>query len=435
MQESELLPLMQTHQTFFQNSSDLISRISFPVSFEENEIIFISGPLHAGKTSLLSQLAGLLQGVKIYINFDDNKIQESGKESFQIIEEVAAEIYNEELERNERNEKTKTYYFLDEIQNVPGWEKWVEKLYRQGTGIFITSSSSILQAGEYSSRFEGKSKNLKLLPFSFKEYLLLKGARIPRPNFLTPSRCDDMLCMFLQYFENGGFPAVIKNGDIRLAQKYFEEILRQGTAAGHNIQDISELKKLAIFLVSNMASEYSFDNLKKVSGIENEETIRNYMNYLEDIFLFYRIPKLSNLPISEEKAEIPCKVYAGDTGFFKAVYPNYPDSLGLRFENLVFLELVRQEKQVFYFQGQRECDFLIKEKDSQKVSAAIQVSIYFGTPASREREILGLMEAMENYGLSEGLILTMDDEETMELEGKNGKKKITVKSVWKWMLE
>lgn len=435
MQESELLPLMQTHQTLFQNSSDLISRISFPACLEENEITFISGPLRAGKTSLLSQLAAGLQGVKIYINFEDNKIQESGKESFQRIEEVATEIYKEELERNKRNEKAKTYYFLDEIQNVPGWENWVEKLHRQGTGIFITSSSSIPQAGDYSSRFEGKSKILKLLPFSFKEYLLLKGARIPKPNFLTPSRCDEMLCMFLQYFENGGFPAVIKNGDIRLVQKYFEEILRQGAAAGYNIHDSSELKKLAIFLISNMASEYSFDTLKKVSGIENEETIRSYMNYLEDIFLFYRVPKLNHLPIKEEKAEIPCKVYAGDTGFFKAVYPNYPDSLGLRFENLVFLELLRQEKQVFYFQGQRECDFLIKEKDSQEVSAAIQVSIYFGTPTSMEREILGLMEAMENYGLSEGLILTMDDEETLEIEREGGKKKIIVKSVWRWMLE
>lgn len=431
MRKLELLPLIQDHQFFFQDSSDLIPRIYLPSCLEGNEITFVSGPLHAGKTSLLRQLASNLKGVKIYIDFEDSRIQGSGPENFQVIEEIAAEICKKESEKNEAG---KIYYFLDEVRNEPGWEGWVDGLHRQGAGIFITSSSSILRAGEFSSRFEGRSKILKLLPFSFKEYLLLKGARIPKPNFLTPSRSDEMLCMFLQYFENGGFPAVIKNGDIRLAKKYFEEILQQGAAAGYDIQDISGLKKLAIFLISNMASEYSFDTLKNVSGIENEETIRNYMNYLEDVFLLYRVPKLNHLPDSGRKMNIPCKVYAGDTGFFKAVYPNYPDSLGLRFENIVFLELLRREKQIFYFQGQKECDFLIKEKDSQDISAAIQVSIYFGSPAS-EREILGLIEAMEEYDLSEGLILTMDDNEALEIEGKDGKKKIMVKSVWKWMLE
>ncbi|HII91605.1 MAG TPA: ATP-binding protein, partial [Methanosarcina sp.] len=132
---------------------------------------------------------------------------------------------------------------------------------------------------------------------------------------------------------------------------------------------------------------------------------------------------------------IPCKVYAGDTGFFKAVYPGYPDSLGLRFENLVFLELLRREKQVFYFQNKRGCDFVIKEKDSQKVSAAIQISVCFGNPVVREREILGLMEALDEYDLEQGLVLTMDDEETIQVNVKNGKKIIMVKPVWKWMLE
>jgi predicted AAA+ superfamily ATPase len=432
MQELELLPLIQNHQTFFQNSSDLIPRISFPVSVEENGITVILGPLHAGKTSLLKQLASGLQGAKIYIDCEDNKFQGFGQKNFQLIGEIAAKICKEESEISETG---KVYYFLDEAQSFPGWEKWVEELHTQGADIFISSSSLFFQTGEFSSRLENKSKLLRLLPFSFKEYLLLKGARIPKPNFLTPSRCDDMLCLFLQYFENGGFPVVVGNGDIRLVQKYFEEILLRGSKAEYGIEDTAGLKKLAIYLLSNMASEYSFERLKKVSGIENEETIRRYLDYLEAVFLFYRVPKLNYLPYLEGEAEAPCKIYAGDTGFFKAAYPRYPDSLGLRFENLVFLELLRQEKQIFYFQGKHECDFLIKEKDSQEVSAAIQVSVYFGTPASREREILGLMEAMERYGLSEGLILTMDDDEILEFEGEGGKKKITVKSVWRWMLE
>ncbi len=228
---------------------------------------------------------------------------------------------------------------------------------------------------------------------------------------------------FCNILKMAAFPEVIKTGNVKLCQKYFEEILQKGVAAGYDIQDINALKKLAVFLISNMACEYSLDTLEAVSEVENEETVRSYLDYLEDNFLLYRIPKLNCLPESKEKADTPHKVYTADTGFFKAVYPNYPDSLGLRFENLIFLELLRREKQVFYFRNRKECDFLIKEEDSQKVSAAIQASIHFGSQTVREREVLGLMEAMEEYGLEEGLILTMDDEEVLKIEGKDGNEK------------
>jgi predicted AAA+ superfamily ATPase len=429
MQKLELSPLIFSHQIFFQNFSDLIPReISPCCSAEDSEIKLISGPLHAGKTSFMNQVASSLDGVKLYIDFEDSRMQGLGSGGLQVIEEIAAEIRKKEPEEAGAGQ---IFYFFDEIHNLQGWENWVDRLHRQGAKVFLTSSRLKLR-NEFSSRFADRGKILKLFPLSFREYLLIKGTGIPEPKFLTPSTSDELLCMFLQYFENGGFPDVIKNGDIRLSRKYFEEELQKGAAAGYDTQ---KLKKLAIFLISNMASEYSVDTLKKVSGIESDELISTYLDYLEEIFLLYRVPKLNSLQEPEGGKDTPCKIYAGDTGLFKAVYPGYPDSLGLRFENLVFLELLRREKQVFYFRNERECDFVIKEKDSQKISAVIQISICFGSPAVREREILGLTEALDEYGLEEGLILTMDDEETVKVEGKNGKKIIMVKSVWKWMLE
>jgi predicted AAA+ superfamily ATPase len=428
MQKLEPLPVIFSHHNFLQNTPDLIPREIFPCcSVESSEIKLISGSTHAGKTTFMNQVASILAGVKIYIDFEDNRMQELGSGDLQTIEETAAEICKKETE----DRASRVFYFFDEIQNLKGWENWVDRLHRQGAEIYLTSSRSKL-ISEFSSRFAGRCKILRLFPFSFREYLLIKGNGTAEPNLLTPSRSDELLCMFLQYFENGGFPDVIKNDDIDLPRKYFEEGLQKGAADGYDIQ---KLKKLAIFLISNMASEYSLDTLKKVSGIENEELIGTYLDYLEDIFLLYRVPKLNSLQESGKEKDIPCKIYAGDTGLFKAVYPDYPDSLGLRFENLVFLELLRREKQVFYFQNKRECDFVIKKKDSQKVSAAIQTSVCFGSPVVREREILGLTEALDEYGLEEGLILTMDDEEIVRTESKNGKKTIVVKSVWKWMLE
>ena len=177
------------------------------------------------------------------------------------------------------------------------------------------------------------------------------------------------------------------------------------------------------------------ETLKTVSGVEDKDTVNRYLDYLEENFLIYRIPKLNCLPENKENLINTHKVYIADTGFFKAVYPNYPDSLGLRFENLIFLELLRRGKKVFYFRNKKECDFIITEEDSSKVLAAIQTSFHLGSPASREREVLGLMEALEEYGLEEGLILTLDDEEIISMEGKAGKKRIVVKPAWKWMLE
>lgn len=427
MQELELLPLILSHQTFFQNLPDLVPRDIFPrCSMESSEIKLISGPPHAGKTSLLGQVASSLNGVKLYIDFEDSRMQGLGSGGLQAIEDIAAELRKKETEEG----TGRVFYFLDEIHNLPGWESWVDRLHTQGAGVFLTSSKSKL-IDEFSSRFAGRGKVLRLFPFSFKEYLRIRGVGIQEPGFLTPSRSDELLCMFLQYFESGGFPDVIKDGDIRYSRNYFEEGLQKGAAVGYDIQ---KLKELSVFLISNMASEHSLDTLRKVSGIEDEEVINSYLSYLEDIFLLYRIPKL-NLQENGSMENTPCKIYTGDTGFFKAVYPGYPDSLGLRFENLAFLELLRREKQVFYFQNKKECDFVIKEKDSQKVSAAIQISVCFGSPAVREREILGLTEALDEYGLEEGLILTMDDEETVRVESKNGKKIILVKPIWKWMLE
>lgn len=432
MQTLEISPLILSHQTFFQNSFDLVPRMSLAPCLEGNEIIFISGPLHAGKTSLLRQIASNLQGSKIYIDFEDSKIQELGSESFQIIEKIATEIHEK---KSLRNEAEQIYYFLDEISNVPKWESWVDRLNKQGAKIFITSSCSGLKEQEFSTRFKGRNKIRRLFPFSFKEYILSRGTTIPGSKFLTPSQSDEMLCMFLQYFENGGFPAVIRNNDIQVCQKYFEEILQKGAVKGCDTQVISELKKLSIFLISNVASEYRLETLKKASGIEDKEIICNYLDCLEDNFLLYRIPKINPLPKSSLEMGAKYKFYVSDTGFFRAVCPNYPDNLGLRFENLVYLELLRQEKQIFYLRNMKECDFLIKEKDNENISAAIQTSIHFGSQVVRERAVLGLMEAMNNYGLEEGLILTMDDEEVLFIEGKDKKKKIMVKSVWKWMLE
>ena len=199
----------------------------------------------------------------------------------------------------------------------------------------MTSSCSGLKEKEFLTRFKDRSKIIRLLPFSFKEYILLRGITIPKSKFRTPSQSDEMLCLFLQYFENGGFPDVIGNNAIQLCRIYFEEILQKGAVKGCDTQFISGLKKLSIFLISNVASECLLKTLKKASGIEDKEILCNYLDYLEDNFLLYRIPKLTPPYENNSEMAVNLKFTLSDTGFFKAVCPNYPDNLGQRFENLV----------------------------------------------------------------------------------------------------
>ena len=147
-----------------------------------------------------------------------------GSEIFQVIENTLVEIYEKELKNNEAG---RIYYFFDEIQIVQGWNIWIARLYKQKAVIFVSSSSASLTRQELSTRFEGRTNFYKFFPFSFKEYLLMKYSVIPKPNSITPSLREEILCALLRYFENGGFPEVIKTGDIKLCQKYFEEILRK----------------------------------------------------------------------------------------------------------------------------------------------------------------------------------------------------------------
>ena len=230
----------------------------------------------------------------------------------------------------------------------------------------------------------------------------MKYSVIPKPNSITPSLRDEILCALLQYFENGGFPEVIKTGNVKLCQKYFDEILQKGDAAGR-IQDINALKKLALFLISNMSCEYSLDTLKAVSEVENEEIVRNYLDYLEDNFLLYRIPKLNCIPESKEKADTPHKVYTADTGFFKAVYPNYPDSFGLRFENLIFLELLRRENRYSTSGTGKNVISLLRKQTARKFRLQFKPQSTSEASQSGREKFSGSWKPWKSTGLKKGL--------------------------------
>jgi len=416
MEKNKLKEVLQDQQGLFDKADDLIERdISLKDYMKGNEIVIITGIRRCGKSSLLKIISKKLNEKFVYMNFDDIRLTDFKVENFEDIEEIVSEIYGI---------KTNVIYLLDEIQNVPSWERWVNNLYAKKIKVFVTGSNSSLLSSEISTFLTGRNKVIKLYPFSFREFLLFKKIKT---DYQTTDERRAVSQAFNEYFEKGGFPLVIINDDLTLSKQYFEDILNKDIIKRYNIKKVKELKDLILYLFSNVSKTYSYSTLKQVSSIKSLSMINNYIEYLKNVFVVSTINKF-DYSIKKQKVS-SSKFYVLDNSFLKTVAFNFSENAGKRLENLVFIELVRRGNEIYYHAKKNECDFIIKE--GLKITKAIQVCLILDNVVTKERETDGLIEAMKEYKLKEGLILTLDKEEGIVVEDK----KITIKPVWKWLLE
>ena len=416
MEKNKLKEVLQDQQALFDKLNDLIEReVSLKEYMKGNEIVIITGIRRCGKSSLLKLISKKLNEKFIYMNFDDIRFTDFKVENFEEIEEIVSEIYGI---------KTNVIYLLDEIQNVPSWERWVNNLYAKKIKVFVTGSNSSLLSSEISTFLTGRNKVIKLYPFSFRELLLFKKIKT---DYQTTDERRAVSQAFNEYFEKGGFPLVIINDDLSLSKQYFEDILNKDIIKRYNIKKVKELKDLILYLFSNVSKTYSYSTLKQVSSIKSLSMINNYIEHLKNVFVASTINKF-DYSIKKQKVS-SSKFYVLDNSFLKTVAFNFSENAGKRLENLVFIELVRRGNEVYYHAKKNECDFIIKE--GLKITKAIQVCLILDNVVTKKREVDGLIEALKEYQLKEGLILTLDKEEDLIVEGK----KIIIKPVWKWLLE
>ena len=400
----------------FDKLNGLIEReVSLNDYMKGNEIIVITGIRRCGKSSLLKIISKKLKEKFVYMNFDDIRLTDFKVENFEDIEDIVSERYGI---------KTNVIFLLDEIQNVPFWERWVNNLYTKRIKVFVTGSNSSLLSSEISTFLTGRNKVIKLYPFSFKEFLLVKKIKI---DYQTTDERRAISQAFNYYFENGGFPLVIINDDLSLSKQYFEDILNKDIIKRYNLKKIKELNNLILYLLSNVSKTYSYSTLKQVSSIKSLSMINNYIGYLKNVFVASTINKF-DYSIKKQKVS-SSKFYVLDNSFLKTVAFNFSENAGKRLENLVFIELVRDGNEVYYHAKNNECDFIIKE--GLKITKAIQICLVLDNAVTKKREVDGLIEALKEYRLKEGLILTLDKEEEFILKDK----KIIIKPVWKWLLE
>jgi len=382
----------------------------------------IIGVRRCGKTTILYQVADHLisQGLQatdiMFLNFDDPSINaasftELQKEIFKINPDIS-------------------HIFLDEIQQKTGWERWVRTLYdtRKFQRIFISGSSASLLSQDMGRVLTGRHITFGAAPFSFREYLRKREWEDFAPEYLAYNK-DKLLHYLSAYLETGGFPETVELDDFghkQVLTSLYNDILARDISSRYGASyEISD--KICRFMLTNPGASYSSNSIAQATGTA-VETAEKYINYLKESLLIYDLPIFSfKLKIQFKQNK---KTYPVDTGIRNAVCLRFSHDTGKLAETVVFLEIRRRNFEVYYWKSidGYEVDFVVKE--GQKITGLIQVAWDVMGEATRMREERALWCALEELEVDEGIILTEDEERSIE---KNGKL-IKYLPMWKWLL-
>lgn len=352
----------------------------------ESYATMITGVRRCGKSTLLLQILRSKYKDALYFNFEDIRLVGFDASDF-------TRFHQEIVKRDTR------VLFLDELQLVEKWEIFVHQLLREEYIVFVTGSNASMLSRELGTHLTGRHVSMELFPFSYREYAAFKGLDYDKDSLDT-------------YLQNGGFPEYIKSGANLILTNLMEDILIRDIAVRYNIRDVDSLKQLAVYLISNAANLISANKLMGIFGIKSSTTLLEYFSYFKDAYLIEFMPQFSYS--LKAQARNPKKIYAIDTGLITAISTSFTDDSGRRLENLIYLHLRRMHKELYYFKGNRECDFIVFDKG--KAIHAVQVC-YRIEDSNFDREYNGLLEAMKFFKLSEGVIITSDQNDKFEKQG------------------
>ncbi|MHA1272564.1 MAG: ATP-binding protein [Promethearchaeota archaeon] len=387
------------------------------------QIIAITGIRRSGKTTLMKQFIKkkIIEGENplsfLYVNLEEPKFL--GELSLEFLQQ----IYDAYIELIKPNDIP--YILLDEVQNINGWERFVRALHeKKEAHIIVSGSTSKLLGKELGTLLTGRWLELKVYPLDFKEFLDFKGIELKSKLDLLSNK-SKIKQLLREYLEFGGFPLVVlKEEKEEILERYFNDIVGRDIIERYKIRKIEKLRFLAKYYLTNISSLITYRRIAKFMGL-SLDSVERFSSYLMEICVIFLIPKFSyTLKVQEVN---PKKVYCIDPGLANFFGFRFSDNIGKLYENIVYLSLIENKMQVYYYKNKNECDFVIME--GQKITKAIQVS--YEITENKEREINGLLEAMNFFNLEEGFIITED----FESEEIINNKKIKYIPLWKWLLE
>ncbi|MCE6992432.1 ATP-binding protein [Dyadobacter sp. CY323] len=349
--------------------------------------LIVSGIRRCGKSTLLYQLLKEKYSAALYLNFEDTRLYDFEPNDFTRLDSI--------IKDSETN-----VLFFDEIQIIDRWETYVRQKLDEGCKVVITGSNASLLSRELGTKLTGRHITKELFPFSYNEFKAFRK---------TESTEETVLA----YLHTGGFPEYVKFGLEEVLHHLFEDILIRDIAVRYGVRDVKTLQRLALYLVSNVGKLVTGNRLKSLFEVGSTSTIMDYLSHLEYTYLFHFIPKFSSS--ARKQLVNPRKIYAADTGMVNANSGSFSDDFGLKFENMVFLHLRRDFREIYYFSEKGECDFVVVQKGT--VIKLVQVC-YELSADNLDRELDGLFEAMDFFKLKEGSLITLHQSDLFERNGK-----------------
>lgn len=386
-----------------------------------NLVKVIQGIRRCGKSTISYQL--LKDKNFAYINFDDERLASLETEDLNKVLESFYEVYG----------KFK-FILLDEVQNVNGWELFVNRLKRQGFNVVLTGSNAKLLSKELATHLTGRHIPLELFPFSFREFLKYYDLKFDI-KLLTTKDKGLIKNKFNEYVQKGGFPEILKEDIIveSYLRSLYSTIINKDVILRNKIRYIKTLKDIANYLISNCSCQISFNKIKNIFNLRSVHTVLNYVSYLEEVYLFFFLKRLSYK--YKESLIANRKNYVIDVGLINALSIKFSQNKGKIYENIVAIELLRKKSlkglDIYYWQDiyKNEVDFVIKQ--GLKIKELIQVCCDIDDIKTEKREVKALLKVSKEIKCKNLLVITEDQEAEKKVEGK----KIRFIPLWKWLLE
>ncbi len=388
----------------------LIPRINYSERLmqliDRREIIVLQGIRRSGKSSLLKLLMKALmdRGTPktnlFFMNLEDYRFG-SDKNL-----ETLDQVYQAYI--NKIDPEGRFYIFLDEIQEIPDFERWLRTYYEQNEQIkfVVTGSSSSLFSAELATLLTGRQIALEVFPFSFPEYLQLHDKkllkRLAKPIdsiYLSPAakKVDPLL---QTYLSNGGFPEVVKHDEpeanMLLLQQYIGDIILRDIARRYNIRKIEVLQKLALFLIFNMGGAINISRISQIIG-SNRTTVLELIAYLKEVYMVFTTTSFSFSASEQLNTTKPKKIYCIDNGFYAAINTSSNKDFAKRFRNAVFQQLrFHWQDEIFYWRGKVEIDFVLKD--------GFPIAV-LSDEKEKNNEVYKLFHYMSSHNISNGLLI------------------------------
>jgi predicted AAA+ superfamily ATPase len=392
------------------------------------------GVRRSGKSTFMFQLMKKLQDTGVarqnilYLNFFDDRLHSLQHDNLGVILEAYFSLYPE------KKNAEKVYCFFDEIQVVPGWEPFVDRLMRmEKCEVYITGSSAQMLSREIATQMRGRALSWEMFPFSFREFLDYKGIESDGP--LSTKKRLTVQKAFEEYWETGGFPEVAglnRMLRIKTHQEYFNAMLFRDLVERHDISHPKAVTDLAHWLVDNTGSLYSINNLtgylKSLGHKAPKPAVSDYLEWFEDAYVLFTV-RIFDASLARANTN-PKKIYCVDHALVTSISSGILVNSGHLLENLVFAALRRVTPDIFYYKTKagREVDFIAGRQGPSR--RLVQVCESMADQQTRKRETTALAEAMTELKLSHGIIVTRNEEEQIQVDSG----KIDVVPAWRFLL-